>query len=456
MWRRAILTPDLVEWRHVKYSTWWGAAVLFMATVAALFAVRRHARATLRCTRHAGPRRAARPVGDLALLPEAALLLQSLQEISPEDNDCVLTRAPRGVDRLWDPRRRESFEIAGAALILETRTFPARSHKVTRLVDTSDPNEIRAIVADMTDAGGAHAVEAANAARPPPRARRHPVTAAVVLRDDAGKIHVLHSFDDVGAATAALAKLQAYLGAAAGDAVGPVSLALRYDDSAADEVAVLLCVLALLVIMWRPCLESVRLDTQNNLLAIRRRNLFGVCRFELNSALENVSSLRITEHGDSGESRRRSESDVENAHRRPRIEDDNVRVSSPTRRRFGRSFGRAPSPEFGLRLSLAPHGLNARRGDGSLDMELAFGDKFSDSAQLKRIVEAANALLLASGGHVDLDASSARTCVVCQARPPDTVLYPCRHLHACRKCAAALDDCPICRTSIRDRHTVFC
>ena len=49
-----------------------------------------------------------------------------------------------------------------------------------------------------------------------------------------------------------------------------------------------------------------------------------------------------------------------------------------------------------------------------------------------------------------------RSCVVCLAAPPSTVLLPCRHLCCCLTCSntAGMTKCPICRSHIRQRIEV--
>jgi len=46
-------------------------------------------------------------------------------------------------------------------------------------------------------------------------------------------------------------------------------------------------------------------------------------------------------------------------------------------------------------------------------------------------------------------------CVVCLTEPKSTLLAPCRHLCVCEKCGHELDCCPVCRSTITERTTVF-
>ena len=50
-----------------------------------------------------------------------------------------------------------------------------------------------------------------------------------------------------------------------------------------------------------------------------------------------------------------------------------------------------------------------------------------------------------------------RSCVVCLAAPPSTVLVPCGHLCCCLTCSnsAGMTKCPICRSHIGQRIEVF-
>ena len=46
-------------------------------------------------------------------------------------------------------------------------------------------------------------------------------------------------------------------------------------------------------------------------------------------------------------------------------------------------------------------------------------------------------------------------CCVCQDAAHQVLLGPCRHLCCCATCAPALTECPICRTPVESRTTVF-
>jgi hypothetical protein len=46
-------------------------------------------------------------------------------------------------------------------------------------------------------------------------------------------------------------------------------------------------------------------------------------------------------------------------------------------------------------------------------------------------------------------------CCVCQDAVYQVMLGPCRHLCCCATCAPALTECPICRTPVESRTTVF-
>ena len=46
-------------------------------------------------------------------------------------------------------------------------------------------------------------------------------------------------------------------------------------------------------------------------------------------------------------------------------------------------------------------------------------------------------------------------CCVCQDAAHQVILGPCRHLCCCATCAPALAECPICRTPVESRTTVF-
>ena len=96
--RRSLRGPSLmieadnvVRIRFLKVTTFVLAFVALFSAGCAALADGRHHREVLRCTRHA-----------------------SRSRTRLEDNDCVLTATPRGVDRFFEKRSRSSFEIAGA------------------------------------------------------------------------------------------------------------------------------------------------------------------------------------------------------------------------------------------------------------------------------------------------------------------------------------------------------
>lgn len=96
-----------------------------------------------------------------------------------------------------------------------------------------------------------------------------------------------------------------------------------------------------------------------------------------------------------------------------------------------------------------------------LDVDLAFGDFFRDSALLKRAVEAANASLLATATKSAPSGAvpGGDECAVCLERARDAVLAPCGHLCACYRCATRLERrgtrCPICRAPIASVVKVY-
>ncbi|NXY49030.1 XIAP ligase, partial [Ceuthmochares aereus] len=48
-----------------------------------------------------------------------------------------------------------------------------------------------------------------------------------------------------------------------------------------------------------------------------------------------------------------------------------------------------------------------------------------------------------------------KLCKICMAKDISVVLIPCGHLVACKECAGALTECPLCRTDIMKRQEVF-
>merc|ERR1712091_599415 len=139
-----------------------------------------------------------------------------------------------------------------------------RTRTLRRRCNSSDADAVREVVAAMArdiEAGGVPAKKGRGppqrAPRAPPRPANRakfdpeaawrgaaPSLIAVVVSDEAGGEHVVHVFDDAARAADALEAVQAYLGSAR-DTGAPVSLALRFDDSGADEVLVFLCLVLL-------------------------------------------------------------------------------------------------------------------------------------------------------------------------------------------------------------------
>ncbi|NXX84361.1 XIAP ligase, partial [Urocolius indicus] len=48
-----------------------------------------------------------------------------------------------------------------------------------------------------------------------------------------------------------------------------------------------------------------------------------------------------------------------------------------------------------------------------------------------------------------------KLCKICMAKDVSVVLIPCGHLIACKECAQALHECPLCRTNIMKRQEIF-
>ena len=123
---------SVVRIRFLKATTFVLALLALIAAACAAAADGRHHREVLRCTRHAS------------------------RSKRLEDNDCVLTETPRGVDRLFEKRRRSSFEIAGAELRLEMSNA-LRTRTLRRRCNSSDADAVREVVAAMArdiEAGG--------------------------------------------------------------------------------------------------------------------------------------------------------------------------------------------------------------------------------------------------------------------------------------------------------------
>ena len=151
--RRSLRGPSLtieadnvVRIRFLKVTTFVLAFVALFSAGCAALADGRHHREVLRCTRHA-----------------------SRSRTRLEDNDCVLTATPRGVDRFFEKRSRSSFEIAGAELRLEMSNA-LRTRTLRRRCNSSDADAVRAVVAEM-----ARDIEKGTSGTPPTRPRGMPV-----------------------------------------------------------------------------------------------------------------------------------------------------------------------------------------------------------------------------------------------------------------------------------------
>jgi len=51
--------------------------------------------------------------------------------------------------------------------------------------------------------------------------------------------------------------------------------------------------------------------------------------------------------------------------------------------------------------------------------------------------------------------SAPGACCICYRRKARVVFFPCHHLNACVPCAELLDECPVCRSTVEERHTVY-
>lgn len=51
-------------------------------------------------------------------------------------------------------------------------------------------------------------------------------------------------------------------------------------------------------------------------------------------------------------------------------------------------------------------------------------------------------------------AANAAVCIVCLSAPR-AVVFGCDHFVACARCAAAVDECPVCRAAVVDRRAVY-
>lgn len=50
---------------------------------------------------------------------------------------------------------------------------------------------------------------------------------------------------------------------------------------------------------------------------------------------------------------------------------------------------------------------------------------------------------------------SRSTCCICLDQPPDVMYLPCWHYVGCKACSEKIDSCPICRSHITEKKTVF-
>lgn len=48
-----------------------------------------------------------------------------------------------------------------------------------------------------------------------------------------------------------------------------------------------------------------------------------------------------------------------------------------------------------------------------------------------------------------------KLCKICMAKNISVVLIPCGHLVACKECAEAVNECPLCRANIMKRQEIF-
>jgi len=53
------------------------------------------------------------------------------------------------------------------------------------------------------------------------------------------------------------------------------------------------------------------------------------------------------------------------------------------------------------------------------------------------------------------DEDDANNCVICLSCKKNVLLLPCKHLCICTSCSPKATDCPLCRTKIENRTTVF-
>uniref|UniRef100_A0A7S3JVP1 RING-type domain-containing protein n=1 Tax=Aureoumbra lagunensis TaxID=44058 RepID=A0A7S3JVP1_9STRA len=459
----------LISWWDLRISYWIGACIALLGLVMALVADGRHHRAVLRCVRHEN--------------------IRDISQHQHEDTDCILTRNPRGIDRLWQKRHRSSFEISSAALEIEM-SHPLwgihRNRVVKRNYNSSNFHlgkelaEMRAQLFQQEEGNKKIAFrqdfrqEEAHLKNEKTsfliNRGKNILSASVIVFDEFGHSRVLHRFDEPERATRALRAVETYLSASKD--TGPVSLALRYDDSASDELLVLLCIAALIYFACLvPALEIVIIA---KICTLERRNILGFRLLDFHCTADQVAALHVNEHRDI------YDADPSFSLRLVLSPDFSFPQDQPATQTN-------PSSTTRTRTTTRTNNNN-NICSPCLDLDLCFGDKFSDSAQLRRLAEAANAALLdldqqksflsssTGEGITEYHPSSSNRktnsgnflssahslhheppllCAVCRSRPRDTVLFPCRHLYVCRACASCLSDCPICRTPIQEKHVIF-
>ena len=235
----------------------------FIALIAALTADSKHHRDVLRCATHE-------------------------RHNKREDNDCVVTSSPRGVDRLWEKRLRSTFEVASADIVLEVSNA-LRTRQQAQRANTANATRLRLLAEKL------HAD--LDADHPPRRQalKKRPghVSSTLVVTDEAGMRRKVHVFDDIERASHALRQIQTYLDEAS---IGPAALSLKYDDSGTDELLVCLCLIILVYALCQPAYEVVTIDAHAEVVRVRRRNLLEYACLDLAVAVENVDQLTVTEH----------------------------------------------------------------------------------------------------------------------------------------------------------------
>ena len=372
-----------LELRHMKIRPTVFCA--FIALIAALTADSKHHRDVLRCATHE-------------------------RHNKREDNDCVVTSSPRGVDRLWEKRLRSTFEVASADIVLEVSNA-LRTRQQAQRANTANATRLR-MLADALHAD-------LDADHPPRRQalKKRPghVSSTLVVTDEAGMRRKVHVFDDIERASHALRQIQIYLDEAS---IGPAALSLKYDDSGTDELLVCLCLIILIYALCQPAYEVVTIDAHAEVVRVRRRNLLGYACLDLAVAVENVDQLTVTEHALvhdllTYENRTELLTRVEpqpsvSAGRGCRVTTtssidavDHRGIRATSTCKFTRRHAPPERTTGGLRPTLAPQ----------VDVDLAFGCKFGDSAALKKAVEEANAALLKCGPpDIENETGSATDC----------------------------------------------